>query len=154
MPRIQGMKMKKRIVNIFCGGFVALGLFLTLNAADAEELMIIANPGVAGESVAWYTVAEIYSNMKATWENGDQVRVVMLKTGTTHALFVRTIVKTTPEKLNTLWKKVIYTGVGRVPKIVKQETEMVAFVAKTPGAIGYIDAATPHDGVKVLALTK
>jgi hypothetical protein len=27
---------------------------------------------------------------------------------------------------------------------------MVALVAHTPGTIGYIDKATPHEGVKVL----
>jgi hypothetical protein len=28
----------------------------------------------------------------------------------------------------------------------------VAFVAHNPGTIGYIDKASPHDGVKVLAV--
>ncbi len=32
------------------------------------------------------------------------------------------------------------------------EAELVAHVIATPGAIGYVDADTPHDGAKVLVI--
>ncbi len=57
-------------------------------------------------------------------------------------------------KLKKIWKKVVFTGAGTPPKILKTEADLIEFVAETAGAIGYIDAATPHEGVNVIALTE
>jgi hypothetical protein len=39
-----------------------------------------------------------------------------------------------------------------MPAAFATEAELVAFVAATPGAVGYIDSATPHEGVKEVAV--
>jgi ABC-type phosphate transport system substrate-binding protein len=39
-----------------------------------------------------------------------------------------------------------------MPKSLDSEAAVVDYVAHNPGAIGYISKATPHDGVKVLAV--
>jgi hypothetical protein len=44
----------------------------------------------------------------------------------------------------------VFSGKGQLPRAFADEASLVAFVARTPGAIGYIDAATPHDGVTVV----
>lgn len=145
--------MKRTIIG-FCGGLVVFFLLTGAPIANAGEIVVIANPSVSVESLARNTIAEIYMNTKTRWDDGGKIQVVMLKTGATHDTFVREMLQTTAERLTTLWKKVVFTGAGTPPKILKQETDVIAFVSETPGAIGYIDAATPHDGVKVLALTE
>jgi ABC-type phosphate transport system substrate-binding protein len=39
-----------------------------------------------------------------------------------------------------------------MPKSLDSDAAVVAFVAHTAGAIGYIGKATPHEGVKVLTV--
>jgi ABC-type phosphate transport system substrate-binding protein len=39
-----------------------------------------------------------------------------------------------------------------MPKSLDSETAVVEYVAHNAGAIGYIGKATPHEGVKVLAV--
>jgi hypothetical protein len=39
-----------------------------------------------------------------------------------------------------------------MPKSLDSEAAMVEYVARNAGAIGYISKATPHEGVKVLAV--
>jgi ABC-type phosphate transport system substrate-binding protein len=144
----------KRTISGICGGLVVFLLLTGVPAARAGELVIIVNPNVTVERLPRNSIAEIYMNTKTRWDNGDKIRVTMLKTGATHDAFVRELVKTTSDRLTTLWKKVVFTGAGTPPKILKDETEVLAFVTETPGAIGYIAAATPHERVKVLALTE
>lgn len=134
-------------------GCLAL-LLIGAHAAHAGEILIVANPSVTVESLTKEVVADIYLNTKTRWDNDEKIRVVILKTGATHDLFIKEIVNTTAERLTTLWKKVVFTGTGTPPKIVKEEKDVIAFVAENPGAIGYIDAATPHDGVNVISLTE
>lgn len=146
--------MKRMTAIGFVVGLLVLLLATVATVAHAGEIAIIANPNVTVETLARGTIAEIYLNTKTRWENDEKIRVVMLKTGATHEIFVRDILKTTTEHLTRLWKKVVFTGAGTPPKIVKEETGMVEFVAETPGAIGYIDAATPHEGVKVISISE
>jgi ABC-type phosphate transport system substrate-binding protein len=53
-------------------------------------------------------------------------------------------------QFSTGWKKLVFTGKGSMPEQVGSEDELVAFVAKTPGSIGYADAGKVKDGVKAI----
>jgi ABC-type phosphate transport system substrate-binding protein len=46
----------------------------------------------------------------------------------------------------------VFSGQASMPKSLDGEAAMVEFVAHTPGAIGYLGKATPHQGVKVLVV--
>ena len=48
------------------------------------------------------------------------------------------------------WKKLVFTGKGSMPESVNSEAELVALIAKTPGAIGYISADKVGDGIKAI----
>ncbi len=146
--------MKIRIRTMLFLGIVLISLLINMAPAPAEEILIIAHPGVQSDSLERAAVADIYKNRKTKWDNGDTIRVVMLKKGATHETFGRAIVKTTPAKLKKLWKKVIFTGAGTPPKILKTEPDLIEFIAETDSAIGYIDSSTPHEGVKVISLTE
>ncbi len=144
--------MKKRTRSIVFGALFVVVVLTTLTPAWAADILIIAHPGVQSDSLDRATVSDMYRQRKTKWDSGETIRVVMLKTGATHDAFVEDFVRTTPAKLKKIWKKVIFTGAGTPPKILKTEEDLIEFVAETAGAIGYIDAATPHDGVKLIAL--
>jgi TonB family protein len=48
----------------------------------------------------------------------------------------------------------IFTGKGSMPKELNSDTEVVAYVARTRGAIEYVGGATDTEGVKVLAIAQ
>ena len=138
----------------FFGALLALSLLTAVTPAKAADILMIAHPDVQSESLDRATVADMYRQRKTKWDSGETIRVVMLKKGATHETFVRDFVKTTPAKLKKLWKKVVFTGAGTPPKILKSEAALIEFVAETEGAIGYIDAATPHEDVKEISITE
>jgi len=145
--------MKIRTRSMFFGAlFVVSLLTIVTTAAGAADILIIAHPDVQSESLDRDAVSDIYRQRKTKWDSGETIRVVMLKTGATHDAFVEDFVRTTPAKLKKIWKKVVFTGAGTPPKILKTEADLIEFVAETAGAIGYIDAATPHEEVKLIAL--
>ena len=129
-----------------------LGCLIFAAGAAHGEILIIAHGQVTADSLTRSAIADIYQNRKGKWDDGRKIKVVMLKKGPAHEAFSTDVVKTTPMKLKTLWKKVIFTGSGASPKILKTEEKVVEFVAATKGAIGYIDSATSHEGVKVITV--
>ena len=143
------MRVRKTMV-----GFLGILLLFLLAepVACAGELIVIANNSVPVDSLDRTTISNIYMGNKTKWDNGETIRVVMLKKGPTHEMFAREIVGTTPAKLKNLWKKAIFGGTGRPPKIFKTDAEVIEYVASTGGAIGYVDAASSHGEAKVILI--
>ena len=128
---------------------IILLVLLTHNAVYAAEVVVIANNNVPADSMDRDAVAGIYLGKKTKW-NGHAICVGMLREGATHETFVKEIVRTTPQKLRKLWKKVVFSGRGRPPKIFKTEEELIQFVVSNGGAVGYANSSASCEGVKVV----
>jgi len=50
------------------------------------------------------------------------------------------------------WRSLVFSGQATMPKSLDSEAAVVEFVAHTPGAIGYVNKTTAHEGVKVLVV--
>jgi len=144
--------MHKQIKQFLFLLFGLLSILTFATAGDHGEILIIANSQVQADRLTYAMIADIYQSRRGKWDNEQKIKVVMLKKGRTHEAFTENIVKMTPMKLKTLWKKIIFSGAGIPPKILKTEEKMVEYVAATQGAIGYINAATAHEGVKVITI--
>ena len=119
----------------------------------AANIVLIANPNLPVEQLSRYEVKNIFlSRMKTV--QGVRVRPVMLKKKEVTARFLREELGKTPVQFSSYYRKMIFTGRGRPPHETASEEELVAYVRSTPGAIGYIDAATAPASVKILQVTE
>ncbi len=127
---------------------------LAISAASGlrgEELVIV-NPASTATSVSHHQLAALYFGRKRSLANGEHVEILTLDGGPTHQAFMSNELSTTPDEFATAWKRLVFSGQGKSPESFASEADMVAYVAAHPGTIGYCDAATPHDGVKVLKI--
>ncbi len=72
------------------------------------------------------------------------------KAGATHEAFLKEYVGKTDAALGTYFRTLVFTGKASMPKSLASDAEVVAYVAKTKGAIGYVASSTKPEGVKVL----
>jgi ABC-type phosphate transport system substrate-binding protein len=121
----------------FCAAFAA--------PAMAEETVIV-HGGLAVADLSEDDLKDYYLGKKASWPDGSKVVVVVLKDGPSHEKLMGKLGKSSSQ-FTTGWKKLVFTGKGAMPEQVGSEDDLVAFVAKTPGAIGYADAGKVKDGV-------
>jgi TonB family protein len=56
------------------------------------------------------------------------------------------------DALQNYYRSLVFTGKGSMPKTLHSDEEVVAYVARTRGAIGYVSPSSPVDGVKTLAV--
>ena len=49
-------------------------------------------------------------------------------------------------------KQAVFTGRGIPPQGFDDEAELAAYVAATPGAVGYVARGTPHPGAREMIL--
>jgi len=128
-------------------GILSLALMISVPEAAQEDIYIIINPQIDVKNLGANMLKDIYTNNKTKWESGDKIYITLLKKGPVHETFARQMIGMPPKELISLWKKVIFTGVGTPPKVVSTEEAMIRYVASKKGAIGYISGSTPVQGV-------
>ena len=130
---------------------VSFGFMIEAEAAD-EEILIIVNEETSIKNLSLNMLVDIYTNNKTKWDGGEKIYVTMLKTGPVHEAFSNQVIGIAPKKLISIWKKVIFTGLGTPPKVVSTGDEMIQYVASTKGAVGYISASAQPENVTVFKL--
>ena len=128
------------------------GLLLLTGAASAQGLRVIANPSVQVTSISPSDLKSLYLEEKTSLAGSGHVEPVLMKTGPAHEAFLRHVLGRTDADLQMYYRSLVFTGRGSVPKTLDSDEAVVAYVAKTRGAIGYVSPAVSTDGVRTLDL--
>ncbi|MBN1779981.1 hypothetical protein JW948_02555 [bacterium] len=130
----------------------SIAIFLLAAQLFAAEgnVVVIANQGVPGSSISSGTLKLIYLGKKITWPDGSVVVPVDLTSGSAQESFLNNYVDKSPSQYSSFWKQAIFTGEGPPPRSFSSTSELVAYVAATPGAVGYVAAGSSTGGAKVL----
>jgi TonB family protein len=120
-------------------------------SAFAGDVKVIANPSVKAESISARELKSLYLEEKNSL-NGTHVEPVIEKRGPAHDAFLRDYLGQTDDELQKYYEALVFTGRGSMPKTVSSDAEVVAYVAKTRGAIGYVGTGANVEGVRTLAI--
>jgi hypothetical protein len=123
---------------------------LAVQTARAGELKVIANPSVGASSVSADELKGVFLATKSSLSDGSHVEPVLLKGGATHEEFLKEFIGKTDAAFETYYRSLVFTGKASMPKALPSDADMVAYVAKTKGAIGYVSSAASTAGVKTL----
>jgi hypothetical protein len=113
---------------------------------------VIANPSVGVTTVSSDELKGVFLITKTSLSDGSRVEPVLEKGGPVHEAFVKEYIGKTDAALHTYYRSLLFTGKASMPKILGADAEVVAYVAKTKGAIGYVSAGTSTTGVKTLVV--
>jgi ABC-type phosphate transport system substrate-binding protein len=113
---------------------------------------VIANPTVAAANVSRAELRDIFTGASSSLRGGAQVTPVLLKQGPVHDEFLSLYIGKSDSGFRAGWRSILFSGQGVIPRTLGSDAEVVEYVTHTPGAIGYIAPATPHSGVKILAV--
>jgi ABC-type phosphate transport system substrate-binding protein len=127
------------------------GVVLSCSLAKAQ-VAVIANSSVKASEVSADELRDVFTGDKSSLRDGSKVTPVTLKGGAVHESFLKQYVGKNDAAFRTSWRSLVFTGQGSMPKTFDTESQMVDYVASTPGAIGYVAAGTPHDKAKTLAV--
>jgi hypothetical protein len=137
----------------FIPGALLLMLILAAapSAADSHpDVKLIAHPDVPDVACSEKNAQRIFLGKKTRWEGGLRVVPVMLRDGDVHEIFVEDLLDRSVAKFEIYWKQAVFTGKGIPPRSFDSELALMAYVADTPGAVGYVAKSTSLRGVKEL----
>jgi len=115
------------------------------------QVIVVANNSVKASDVSKNDLKDVFTG-SSTSLGGGSVVPILLKAGTAHEEFLQAYIGKNDTAYRAGWRSLVFSGQATMPKSVDGDAAVVEFVAHTPGAIGYIGKASPHEGVKVLAV--
>jgi hypothetical protein len=130
---------------------IAIAMTITLPGWSAE--LIVVNPATTETAIGVDVLRSLYSGRKKSLPDGEHVEILVLD-GPVHEHFVTGMLDSSPNQFTTYWQRLVFIGQGKLPRSFASEKDELAYIAAHPGTIGYIDANTPHDGVKVLVISE
>lgn len=130
--------------------FFLAALAMGAAAAWGADIKVIANASVGASSVSSDELKGVFLATKSSLSDGSRVEPVLLKSGATHEAFLKEYVGKTDSAMETYYRSLVFTGKGSMPKSFSGDADVVAYVEKTKGAIGYVSAGAATGSAKVL----
>jgi TonB family protein len=132
---------------------VAAGLmiFAPVNAL-AGDVKVIANSSVKADTISAAELKRVFLEEKISLADGTHVEPVLEKDGLVHEAFLQEYLGMSEDDLQAYYRTLLFTGKGFMPKAFGSDAEVVAHVARTRGAIGYVSSAASPGGVRTLAI--
>jgi len=136
--------------------FLKFGLICALLAAGSFRVLaldgavVIANPGVAVDSLTADALKDLLTGKTKYWDGGQAVIITVLPDKTDAALQQACGMDTSAFK--TFWQRLAFSGRGQEPKKAADAAELVQLVASTKGAIAIVPADAALTGVKKLEI--
>lgn len=128
---------------------VLLGSFVLSFEVEAQE--VVVNPSVDQQFLTRSKLRAIFGMRLRTWPDGTPIRVLVLRDQSpVHVDFCKQVLGVFPYQLRSAWDRLVFSGTGQAPREVHSEEEMRREIARTPGAVGYLERAMIDGSVRVL----
>src|SRR5579862_4806353 len=134
--------------------FVLSGVLLWAGAASAQGVKVIANSSVQAASVSASDLKSVYLEEKSSLAGSGHVEPVLAKGGPAHEAFLKQVLRRNDSDLQIYYRGLVFTGHGSIPKTLDSDEAVIAYVAKTRGAIGYVSSSANAQGVRTLELAE
>jgi TonB family protein len=133
----------------FINAAIALASVLNVFGSDVK---VIANSSAAIDSISAGELKKIFLLQTKRLKDGSSVEPVLQKPGEVHDAFFKQFLNRDGEEIRIYYHGIVFTGKGSMPRELKSDAEVIAYVASTRGAIGYVSSGASTDGVKVLTV--
>ena len=100
-------------------------------------------------------MSELFLGKVRRWDHGEAVAPVDRSArSSVRAGFSKNVHHKSVGAVKSYWQQMIFSGKGVPPLELHSDAEVVAYVQRNPGAIGYVSGSTSLNKVKVVEILK
>ncbi len=116
-----------------------------------SETAIIVHPDNPISSLSAQEIEDIFLGKNKRFSNGNAIiPIEQNENNPIRSLFIKSIMGKSDSQVKAYWARIIFTGKGQPPKQVNSDSDVIKMVAQDPSTIGYIDASSVNNLVKVV----
>ena len=141
-------------------GFVVLALAILTSgwgAAEAQEsgFTVVTHQSNPIDSMSNRDLARLFLKQKTRWANGGTARPIDQRLAApVRALFSQVVLSRDIAEVESYWNGQVFAGRSTPPPSAGSDDEVLDFVRRTPGAVGYVSSSSDTGGVKVLSVSE
>lgn len=139
--------MKRNIIAILVLIFMISGI------ASAQSYKVIVNNSNSISSLSKKEVSDLFMKKTTKWSSGVTVAPVdLVANSSVREAFSLSIHNKAVSAIRNYWQQAAFSGAATAPPEKSNDNEVIEYVKKNPGAIGYISSGTSADGVKTISI--
>jgi ABC-type phosphate transport system substrate-binding protein len=120
----------------------------------ASDFIVIVHPANATRSLDRRALSKIFLKEISRWENGEQLYPVDLpRNSSTRSRFSSNVLGRSVAAVHSYWQQRIFSGRGVPPPEVSSDAEVVQYVLKRAGAVGYVTSGTDIGKAKAISIS-
>lgn len=132
-----------------------LRLFLASTALfavqAAADVAVVVAPSVPLDGISIQQLERLYLHRPDRYPDGVELTPLDQSAGSEiRRNFVQKVLWKSEIEVAEYWSRRMYSGKGRPPRQVRGDAAVIDAVTSSPGTVGYIDAGSVDDRVKVL----
>lgn len=113
-------------------------LFFTFQGNEVFGAKIITNS--LETTLTKSQLRRIFSMRQTLWSDNQPIIVFVLASShDLHQEFSKNDLGIFPYKLDSIWNKLTYSGLGTAPTVIESKEALIEAVLSTPGSIGYAE---------------
>jgi ABC-type phosphate transport system substrate-binding protein len=122
-------------------------------ATKPEVYRIVVHPQNPLVTIDRELAAQTFLKKVVTWGHGGVVRPVDLRPDSPiRRKFSEDVLGRSIAAVRSYWLQIIFAGRGVPPPELKSDDEVISYVLKEPGAIGYVSSRADLHGARVIVL--
>lgn len=126
---------------------------LPRRASPSKVYRLIIHPSSPFEEISKSRLSQILLRKSTSWPDGQRAFPIDLEgRSKVREVFTKDIHNRSLATIKTYWQRQIFSGRSVPPPELATDQEVLDFVRRQPGAVGYVSLDTPLDGVRELFL--
>jgi ABC-type phosphate transport system substrate-binding protein len=133
--------------------FILLSLIFIagLTHTFAQSYKVIVNENNSTASLTAKEASDFFLKKKTKWPSGTAVMPVDLSSNSSvREAFSQKIHGKGTAAIRNFWQQAAFSGAGTAPSEKASDADVIEFVKKNPGGIGYVSSGASVAGVKVI----
>jgi len=134
---------------------IIFGVFVLTSAAllAADNVKVVGNSATTPDSLSHRDISRIFLKQRVKFPNGQSAEPVDQPNSSPSRLaFLAEVLDMTPAQVESHWQAQVFSGRASPPPTLASDSDVLDFVRRTPGAVGYVSPGAPAGGVKVITI--
>lgn len=143
----------------FIAGLLAGATMVALAGRPAAEgngaavLRVIVNPHNHADFVERKFLTDVFLKKVTRWGNMEAIRPVDQRSDSPiRASFTVAIMRRSVEAVKTYWQQAVFSGRDIPPPELESDDDVIRYVLRNPGAVGYVSGTADLRGARVLVV--
>lgn len=121
-------------------------------ALSAAEIKFIANPSVKVSNLSTEELKQVFLIKTNSLRDGSRVEPVIGRGSPAYEIFLKQYLGKNDSALTTYYLSLVFTGKALMPKLLTSDAEVIAYVTKTKGTVGYVVASASTPGLRAVTI--